>query len=247
MIGFKIGSTAPSIKFVNPLDGGSVAAGDVMVTAEATNFKLVDQLGKANAAGQGHIHYFLDADAPTTQGKPAVTAAGTYDATASTTYVWKNVSAGTHTLSVELVNNDHTPLNPPVVQKITITADTQPRITITAPQNGKIQKAGSVTIKVNVSNFDLADKLGTANVSGQGHLHYFMDVKPPTTAGQPAVTAAGTYAATAATSYTWDKVSTGIHTFYVELVNNNHTPLDNPIIAQVQVYLITYSGGLGGQ
>jgi outer membrane protein assembly factor BamB len=247
IIGFRIGATAPSIKFVNPSDGNAIAAGDITVTAEATNFKLVDQLGKSNAAGQGHIHCFLDTDAPTVQGQPAVTAADTYAATAATTYTWKNVPAGTHTLSLELVNNDHTPLNPPVVQKITVTTDNLPRIIITAPQNGKIQKVGPVTIKVSVSNFNLVDKLGTAKVAGERHLHYFMDVVPPTTAGQPAVTSAGTYAATAAASYTWDNVSPGIHTFYVEVVNNDHTPLDNPEIVKTQVYLITYSGGLGGQ
>ncbi len=247
VIGFKLGATAPSLKIVSPQDGDALAAGDITVTAEATNFAIVDQLGKANAPGQGHFHYFLDATAPTIAGQPAVTAAGTYAATAATAYTWKKVPAGTHTLSVELVNNDHTPLNPPVVQKITVTTDTNPRITIATPVNGKIQKAGSVTISVNVSNFDIQDKLGQANVAGQGHIHYFMDVKPPTTPGQPAVTAAGTYAATAATSYTWNNVPPGIHTFYVELINNDHTPLANPVIAQVQVYLITYTGGFGGQ
>jgi hypothetical protein len=83
--------------------------------------------------------------------------------------------------------------------------------------------------------------------AGQGHLQYFMDVTPPTAAGQPAVTAQGTYASTASTAYTWENVPPGIHTFSVELVNNDHTPLDKPVVIQVQVYLITYSGGLGGQ
>jgi outer membrane protein assembly factor BamB len=247
VIGFKLGSTAPAVKIVSPTEGSSVAAGDITVTAEATNFNFVNKLGQANVAGQGHLHFFLDVDAPTAQGQPAVTGAGTYAAVAASTYTWKNVAAGTHTLSVELVNNNHTPLNPPVVQKVTITVDTNPRITITSPTNGKIQKAGSVTINVSVSDFDLVDKLGSTNVAGQGHIHYFLDVQPPTTQGQPAVTTAGTYAATAATSYTWTNVPTGIHTFYVELVNNDHTPLANPVIAQIQVYLITYSGGLGGQ
>ena len=138
-------------------------------------------------------------------------------------------------------------MNPPVVQKITVNVDSNPRITIMTPQNGKILRAGSVTITVNVSNFNLVDKLGTANVAGQGHIHYFMDVLPPTTAGQPAVTAQGTYAATAATSYTWTNVTPGIHTFYVELINNDHTPLSTPVVAQTLVYAINYTGGSGGQ
>ncbi len=247
VLGFKLGSTSPAVKFVNLHDGDNVAAGDITVTAEATNIKLADKLGQANVTGEGHIHYFLDAEAPTTQGQPAVTAPGTYAATSASSYTWKNVTPGTHTLSVELVNNDHTPLNPPVVQKITINADTNPRITISVPVNGKIQKAGPVTINVSVSNFNLVDKLGSANVAGEGHLHYFMDVEPPTDPGKPAVTAQGTYAATAATSYTWENVKPGIHTFYVELINNDHTPLAKPVVVMVQIYVIEYTGGLGGQ
>jgi outer membrane protein assembly factor BamB len=247
VLGFKLGSTSPVVNIVSPVASSALAAGDVTVTAEATNITLVDQLGQPSAAGQGHIHYFLDADAPTTPGKPAVTAPGTYAATAATSYTWKNVPAGTHTLSVELVNNDHTPLNPPVVQKITVTTDTAPRVSITSPQNGKVMKAGDVTIKVDVTNFNIVNKLGSAAAPGEGHLHYFLDVQPPTTPGQPAVTGAGTYAAVIDTSYTWKNVTPGIHTLYVELVNNDHTPLANPVIAQVQVYLITYTGGAGGQ
>jgi len=50
-----------------------------------------------------------------------VTAAGTYAATAGDSYTWKNVSPGIHTFSAELINNDNTPLSPPVVSKITVT------------------------------------------------------------------------------------------------------------------------------
>jgi plastocyanin len=77
-------------------------------------------LGQANAPREGHLHYFLDADAPTIPGQPAVSAPGTYAATVADSYIWQSVAPGAHTLSVELVNNDHTPLDPPVVLKITV-------------------------------------------------------------------------------------------------------------------------------
>ena len=247
IIGFRLGATIPAIKFVEPTNNASLPAGDINVSVEVTNFKLTDKLGQPNVAGEGHIHYFLDVAAPTTPGQPAVTAPGTYAATASTTYTWHNVPAGTHTLSVELVNNDHTPLTPSVVQTITVTTDMNPRVTILQPQNGAIGRAGSITIDVSVSNLNLVDKLGQTNVPGEGHIHYFLDVTPPTTPGQPAVTAQGTYAATAATTYTWQNVPVGLHTLSVELVNNDHTPLNPPVVSQVQVYAITYTGGLGGQ
>ena len=77
-------------------------------------------------------------------------------------------------------------------------------------------------MSVVVSNFNLVDKQGQAAVPGEGHIIYYMDVTPPGTA------AAGTYAASINTSYTWHNVSPGIHFFSVQLVNNDDTPL-NPV------------------
>ena len=111
-----------------------------------------------------------------------------------------------------------------------------PYIMITEPPNGAVIPApGDVTLSVKVSNFRLVEKLGQANVAGEGHIHYFMDVDVPTAAGKPAITTPGTYAPTAATSYTWHNVGTGPHTFSAELVNNDHTPLNRPVIAEMMV------------
>ncbi len=241
-------SPPPAIAFTSPKDDAVVTAGNVTVNVQVANFTLVDKLGQPNVAGEGHIHFFLDVTAPTTQGQPAVTAAGTYAATASTSYTWTGVTAGKHTFSAELINNNHTPLNPPVVATMTITVQpapaatatatptaTSPTVTITAPANGSTLSAGDILVTVQTVNFKLIDKLGQANVAGEGHIHYFLDVTAPTIPGQPAVTASGTYAATANTSYTWTAVSSGSHTFSVELVNNDHTPLVPPVVAKVTV------------
>ena len=111
----------PAISIVIPANNSVVPSGDVTIAVQVSNFKIVDALGQPAVAGQGHIHYFMDVAAPTTPGTATVTAQGTYAATIATTYTWKNVAPGTHTFSVELANNDHTPLNPPVVAKITVT------------------------------------------------------------------------------------------------------------------------------
>ena len=241
VMGFKLGATAPAITLVTPSDKASLAAGDITVTAEAVNIKLVDKLGKANVAGEGHIHYFLDADAPTTQGQPAVTAPGTYAATTATNYTWKNVPAGSHTLSVELVNNDHTPLNPPVIQKITITLDTNPRLSIINPKNGGLRNSAAVIISTSVSNFNL-----TAGAA-QGKIVYYLDIVPPTTAGQKAVPASGVWAEDTATTHTFNNLSPGIHKIYVQLVDNNDMPLSPAVTDSIQVYAINYTGGAFAQ
>jgi plastocyanin len=227
--------TTPAIIISSPTGGVVPQIGDVTVSVQVTNFTLVNKLGLANAAGQGHIHYFMDVDAPTTAGKPAVTAAGTYAATPDISYTWHNVGGGPHKFSVELVNNDHTPLNPPVVATVNVTVLPEigpSSLVIVSPRNGATVTPGDVMITVQVSNFNVVDKQGQPSVSHEGHLHYFLDVQAPTTQGQPAIPTSGTWAHVSDTMYTFT-VSIGTHTVYVELVNNDHTPLNPPVVAQV--------------
>jgi plastocyanin len=120
-------TAAPSITITSPTGNVVPQIGDVTVSVQVSNFKLVDQLGQANVSHEGHIHYFLDITPPTTQGQPAIPPSGSvWAATPNTSYTFKNVTAGTHTISVELVNNDHTPLNPPVVASVMITVQASP-------------------------------------------------------------------------------------------------------------------------
>lgn len=114
--------TAIAVEIVRPASGASVAAGDVTVEVRTTGFSVVNKLGQTAVPGEGHVHFYKDASQiPTEPGKPAVSAQGTYHATATTTYTWPMVTAGSHTFAVQLVNNDHTPLNPPVTATVTVT------------------------------------------------------------------------------------------------------------------------------
>jgi len=115
----------------------------------------------------------------------------------------------------------------------------KPSVTITSPQNGATITGTNVTITVSVSNFQLVNKLGQANVSGEGHLHYFKDVLPPTNCTAPAITTPGTYVPTINTSYTWTNVTPGTHMFSVQLENNNHFPVCPIVEAFVNVTVST--------
>ena len=113
-----------------------------------------------------------------------------------------------------------------------------PQINITEPKDGSEMAAGNVTVSVEVMNFNLVDKLGKANVAGEGHIHWFMDAKTPTAPGKNAKAKRGRNAPSSAAldkSYTWTKVAAGMHNFSVELVNNDHTPLSSPVVAEVNV------------
>jgi plastocyanin len=110
-----------------------------------------------------------------------------------------------------------------------------PQITITAPKEGDSLPAGNVTVMANVMNFNLVNKLGQANVPGEGHLHYYFDVPVPRTPGKPAVTAVGTFAPTPNTTFTWTNVKPGKHNFSAQLANNDHTPLIPLVYSTVNV------------
>ncbi len=117
-----------------------------------------------------------------------------------------------------------------------------PTLKITSPSNGATLKTGDITIKVDVTNFKVVDKQGQANVTGEGHLHYYMDVTPiPSAAGQPAIPSDtnATWAHVSDTSYTFRNVPPGTHTFTVQLVNNDHTPVVPTVSDMVTVTVTT--------
>jgi len=111
-----------SVKIVEPAEGATLNAGDIKVAVEVKKFDVVDKIDQPAKEGEGHVHYYLDVgEIPTKDGEPAVTRQGTYHAQATKEYVWPNVSAGEHTFAVQLANNDHTPLRPPVIAQVTVT------------------------------------------------------------------------------------------------------------------------------
>jgi hypothetical protein len=84
------------------ITGTSESAGVVTVKVKITGWKMHPALigAKANRKDGGHWHIFVD---------------GTYDSGWGTvTGTTRKLDAGKHALYVELVNNDHSSLTPPV-------------------------------------------------------------------------------------------------------------------------------------
>jgi hypothetical protein len=108
--------TRITVAFTEPEDGSTVEAGDVTVSVTPENFEV---------PADGHVHLYIDVDEiPTTAGKPAFTEdSSQYHAGPDTTYTWPDVDAGEHTFGVQLVNQDHTPLEPPVTDEVTVTVE----------------------------------------------------------------------------------------------------------------------------
>jgi hypothetical protein len=104
----------PTLSVVTPKSGGMVDGSTINVSFTTSNIKLVAtsiavaEAGKhpeANRPGEGHVHFVLDL-------QPLVVWES------ADPYTFSGVPAGEHDLMVELVNNDHSPLSPPVMQHI---------------------------------------------------------------------------------------------------------------------------------
>jgi hypothetical protein len=95
--------------------------GSVTIKVWTENITLVDKVGQANAPGEGHLIYYLDAAPPVKTGITATTAQGTFVYSTDKTYTWDNLTSGPHTLAVQLVNNDNTPVRAPSAVRVDIT------------------------------------------------------------------------------------------------------------------------------
>jgi hypothetical protein len=113
---------APQAMITSPENGSLVNVGNVTVTSWVNNFNLTSESGRANAQGEGKVIYYMDAEVPMPEGKPAVTALGSYDVSGNESYTWDNVTAGMHNFSVQLVNNDLTPLDRPIADTVWVMA-----------------------------------------------------------------------------------------------------------------------------
>lgn len=105
---------SPELDVTSPTDGSTIDGTNVTVTFDVSGISIVDspvpveQAGlqpEANQPGEGHLHLMLDL------GSLVVW-------TIAEPYTFTNVPPGEHQLMVEIVNNDHSSLDPPVVRQV---------------------------------------------------------------------------------------------------------------------------------
>lgn len=99
----------PSLVILSPKDGSTVSP-TFTVSFAVFNFSLTDPVGQPNALNTGHIHIFLDGNYVNLWARPEgvpVTIQG----------------SGSHTVKLELVNNNHSPLSTDVNKAITVSVN----------------------------------------------------------------------------------------------------------------------------
>lgn len=106
----RLGMTKPSLEIVSPKDGENITGSSLTVTVRLANFTIKPMASTfTSLVFTAYLHYYLDA-------KEMVSP--------ETTVTFTNVTSGSHVVRVELRNNDHSLLTPPVVKSVTITTTT---------------------------------------------------------------------------------------------------------------------------
>ena len=95
----------PSVKITSPTEGAIVPAGNVTITADVTNFKLVNKLGKMDVPGEGHLRYLIDIPVPTSPSKLGTIGIGTLVRTPDRSWTWPSVAPGPQLIQLE--NKDY--------------------------------------------------------------------------------------------------------------------------------------------
>jgi hypothetical protein len=108
-----------SVKLTTPSDGSKLPAGSIGLAAEVAGFDVVAKQFQPPVDGEGHVHFYLDVDElPATHARPTT---GAYRSVSRTTYTWPDVPPGEHTFAIQLVGNDHVPLDPPARDEVRVT------------------------------------------------------------------------------------------------------------------------------
>jgi hypothetical protein len=116
------GAGGPTLTLEQPKDGATVPAGKLTVGVKVAGIQLVNKIGQPAVPGEGHLIYYAGVDfIPTQPGRPATTAPQTYAPSDQPSSSWPSLAPGRYLVGVQIVNNDDTPLVPPVVVKATIT------------------------------------------------------------------------------------------------------------------------------
>lgn len=100
-----------------------------------------------------------------------------------------------------------------------------PTLTVVSPKNGAVVEGDKVTIKLKITDFKLVDfRKNTALKMGEGHVHAWLDsnTSDPNAA----------FKLVEGDTITFDKVAAGKHKLTVQLVENNHKPLQ-PVVKKV--------------
>ena len=214
--------------------GSTISANSVTLNVTPAGYAFsCARAGKPNLPAIGHYHVELDHALVNMYCAPTATIS------------LQNVDPGKHTLSVIPATNSHDelmgaavvtdftyqPSNP--LPPITAIANPgAPSIQVVSPAAGSTV-SGDFTVKVQVSDFNVSGPLfGKANLAGYGHWHLNVD---STTQGMMGMATMLGMSDGDSFQASTEGLSPGKHTFFALLVDDQHAPLNPPVVAQVDL------------
>jgi len=231
---------------------GTDAKASVPASFSVTGFTLAAPGSCAGAPACGHVHLLIDGASCNTAGQPYNNAGPASPLSAQ--FATCATAPGPHQLSVELHNDDHTPVLDGTGKTIASSANVYacpssgPCIAITSPPAAAAvsltgDSAQSVPITYGVANFLLRPPGTCAGAVGCGHVHVLVDGAACNAAGQPYNNASSGSPTSALLSLCANPV--GQHTVTLELHNDDHSPvLDaNGNTVQSQVSVVAAAAG----
>jgi hypothetical protein len=156
-------TVAPSIALVEPVAGAILAPEGFDVVYDVQGVTLDEgSVGGPNQVGVGHVVVSLDG------------ALFARDADGRVQVV--PPSEGAFQLAVEVVQNDGTPLDPPVIASRSVEV-ASPRILVSAPEPGATVAGPGVSVAYDVEGFvlDPVNLNGGTPTPGVGHVHIYLD------------------------------------------------------------------------
>jgi hypothetical protein len=141
LISTVLAQTQPTLKVITPSEGQTIYGSKIPILISIENFNVVDfETNTLPKNGEGHVHLWLDDPNPTAESAVKLV---------DDNFTYSDVSFGEHTVRAELVNNNHTPLRPPIVT--TLKFKSAPAASPVPPQESKFDKNTALIILVIVS------------------------------------------------------------------------------------------------
>ena len=199
-----------------------VSAGDTLaLNIDVKNFTLKKpSTNPLNRSNEGYYKIFLDTTTDTNLLHSGNLPSATDTLPAETT-------PGGHKLIVQLVQNDGSPVTPPITKELSFEVLAPVPTLSLALDIDEVEAGETLTLTVDANNFELSQaNIGGANKSGQGHYKVYLDKIAD---NRPLIASAIRYQL-----LTVPKETTGgTHKFIVQLVNNDGTPRTPAVTGEV--------------
>ena len=211
----------PSLTIVSPTDGALIANGTpVLVDFRVSNFVFVQpgRVGQVGSPNEGHASVFLDAQ---------------YVRLLTTVEPFSlSLASGAHTVRIQLVADNGTPLDPDVSATVSVVATHGPgggipRIQILSPTPLEATGHG-IYVSYRIENFTLVEPRGQPNAPNEGHVQLLVEshVVMEVIQYEPVLLVS---------------LPEGDITIEARLVNNDNTPLNPDANSSVPIHVVASS------